>query len=186
MICVIVFLAFIATMFGTAFYGIAQGDPKAMIKPYDFTKSICGVNDTVKDYGKLYFTRLAPDWGDAANPKPSTIVKKITFDEAVCVKECPSKKGQPIQCPPGEKYTEKCEGEESVATTSVMDLCWPHYSTLSDTQKSNWKLVMKFIEKNPVFSQLMNLHTAYKAIIFSMLTAFLLCVIYIYFMSAFA
>ena len=93
MICVVLFLAFIATMFGTAFYGIAQGDPKAMIKPYDFTKSICGVNETVKDYGKLYFTKLAPDWKDAANPTPTDIVRRITFEEAVCVKECPSKKG---------------------------------------------------------------------------------------------
>jgi len=45
---------------------------------------------------------------------------------------------------------------------------------------------MRFIEKNPLFMQLMTLYTAYRAIIFSMLSAFLLCIIYIYFMSIFA
>lgn len=55
-LCVGLFLTFIATMFGVAIFGLVKGDPKAFIKPYDFTNSICGVNDTVKDYGKLYFT----------------------------------------------------------------------------------------------------------------------------------
>lgn len=94
MICVIVFLAFIATMFGTAFYGIVKGDPKALIKPYDFTNNICGVNDTVKDYGKLYFTKLAPDYKDAV--APSRMVRRIFYSEAVCVKECPKEAGETL------------------------------------------------------------------------------------------
>jgi len=130
MVCVVVFLAFIATMMGTAFYGIAQGDPKAFIKPYDHTNMICGVNDTVKDYGKLYFTKLAPDYFDGLAPKK--IVRSIVYSESVCVKECPKEVGQPILCPPGKTYDEKCKDEKSVATTSVMDICWPKYSSLSD------------------------------------------------------
>lgn len=75
-----------------------------MIKPYDFNKQICGVNETVKDYGKLYFTKLAPGMVDILDPTPTELVKRITFERAVCVKECPKKKGEPIECPPGEEY----------------------------------------------------------------------------------
>lgn len=103
-LCAIVFLAFIATMFGAATYGLIKGNPKAMIKPYDFTMSICGVNDTVKDYGKLYLTDLAPTWSESVNPSPMQIARRIIYQDAVCVKECPTKTGQQIQCPPGPEY----------------------------------------------------------------------------------
>jgi hypothetical protein len=201
MICALVFLCFVATMLGTAFYGIVKGDPRAMVKPYDFTRSICGVNDTVKDYGKLYFTKLAPS-GEDLWKDPADFPKRIVFENAVCVKSCPKTvddkiKGFPyfaflsqipskIECPPGDKYAEKCKVDHIVATTSVGDLCWPKFSTLSADQKANWKLVVRSLEKNVVFAQIMNMTTAYRAVIFSMLTAFLLCIIYIYFMSIFA
>lgn len=116
--CVIFFLAFIAAMMGTAFYGLVKGHPKAMIAPYDFTNNLCGVNDTVKDYGKLYFTTLAPTWSDAnLQPSPLQIAKRIFYQEAVCVKECPNKKGLKLKCPPNNanaNYENKCNGVISV------------------------------------------------------------------------
>lgn len=100
-ICVIFFLVFVGCMFGTAIYGLLKGHPKAMLKPYDFTNNFCGIDDSVKDYGKLYFTTLAPTWSDSRlNPSPVQIAKRIFYYEAVCVKECPKKTGLDIQCPP--------------------------------------------------------------------------------------
>lgn len=83
-------------------------------------------------------------------------------------------------------YEDKCESVVSVTTTSLMDLCWPHYEDLSKTEKANWKIVTDYLHKNPVFLQLVNLTTAWRAILFSMASAFIFCIIYIYFMSIFA
>jgi len=184
--CVIFFLVFVGCMFGVAIFGLIQGHPKAMMKPYDFTTEICGVNDTVKDYGKLYFTQLAPTWSQTADPKPLEIARKIMFEEAVCVKACPTKTGIKVECPPGAAYDAKCGGVVGVTTTSMMDICWPHWSELSETEKENWRMVTDAIKTNPFFMQLMNLQTAWAAILTSLLTGFLLCVLYIYFMSVFA
>ena len=108
------------------------------------------------------------------------------YKNAVCVKSCPKTVDDKIECPPGDKYADKCDVKHVVATTSVADLCWPHYSTLTPDQKANWKLVMRGLERNAIFAHIMNLTTAYRAVIFSMLTAFVLCIVYIYFMSIFA
>lgn len=67
-----------------------------------------------------------------------------------------------------------------------MDICWPHWDDLNNSEKAMWNKAMEQIKKNPLFVQLINLRTAYTAILTSMLTAFVLCVIYIYFMSVFA
>lgn len=133
-------------MFGTAFYGLVKGHPKAMLAPYDFTNSLCGVNDTVAEYPKLYFTTLAPTWSDTnLKPSPLQIAKRIFYQEAVCVKECPSAKGQKIQCPPNNakgNYASKCNGVVSVQTTSMMDICFPHWDDLTPTEQENWRMVM--------------------------------------------
>lgn len=68
----------------------------------------------------------------------------------------------------------------------MMDLCWPHYSNLTADQKESWEYVMAGLEENIVFQQLINLQVAWKAILLSMLSAFVLCIIYIYLMAFFA
>lgn len=79
-LCVVFFLVFVSTMFGTAFYGLIKGHPKAMIKPYDFTNKFCGINDTTKEYGKLFLSDLAPKWpqGDF-EPAPTQIAYKMFY-----------------------------------------------------------------------------------------------------------
>lgn len=54
----LLFLLFFGTMLGTIIYSFIHGEPKALTRPYDFTGNICGVNETVKEYGKLYFTSI--------------------------------------------------------------------------------------------------------------------------------
>lgn len=130
-ICAIFFLLFLGTMFGVAIFGTIKGEPKAFIKPYDFSKSICGVNKTVEGHGKLYFTKLSPNMWDAM--EHDTLVRKIVFENAVCVSECPKEAGKDLNelCPKTHAYEAKCSGIKTVKTTSVMDICFPHYSTLS-------------------------------------------------------
>lgn len=55
-LCLVLFLAFLASMVSIAIYSLVKGDPKALYKPYDFKDRICGFDAEVKDYGKLYMT----------------------------------------------------------------------------------------------------------------------------------
>lgn len=67
-----------------------------------------------------------------------------------------------------------------------MDLCFPNMDDLTEMEKENWNIVMEQLKMNPLYMQIVNLYTAYRAILFSMASAFLLCILYIYFMSFFA
>ena len=106
-----------------------------MIKPYDHSLMICGVNESVKDYGKLYLTQLAPIDVDSG---VSTIMRDIFFMQSVCVKECPKKSTDKLV------YNTKNNNETSssdlvkdayiVKTTSIMDICWPDPSGMDDKQ----------------------------------------------------
>ena len=82
-LCGIVFLVFVASLFAVAIYGMIRGDPKRLIKPYDFNSKICDVDDEVKGFGKLYFAEL------------ETI---YSMDQALCVKKCPKKKTDKLDC----------------------------------------------------------------------------------------
>lgn len=55
-LCLVLFLAFLASMVSIAIYSLVKGDPKALYKPYDGKSRICGFDEDVKDYGKLYMT----------------------------------------------------------------------------------------------------------------------------------
>jgi len=37
-----------------------------LLKPYDFLDRICGVDEGVEEYGKLYFSELERTWGDVS------------------------------------------------------------------------------------------------------------------------
>lgn len=112
----------------------------------------------------------------------------------MCVKACP-KKGEKPQCPQNYRdpdtgvnydYDYKCNSVATAGTVSMMDVCWPHWDDMSAEEKDNWDIIMIQLKKNVVYMQFMNLYTAWKAILTSLATAFLLCIIYIYFMSIFA
>ena len=88
LLCVVLFLVFVSCMFGLAFFGIANGNPAKLMAPYDFSSQICGHDPSVKDYPKLYFTKLAPGWDDAIDSDGA--LRRFFYEKAVCVKECPS------------------------------------------------------------------------------------------------
>ena len=58
-LCLVLFLAFLASMASIAMYSLIKGNPKTLYKPYDHANRICGFSPGVEDYGKLYMTRLS-------------------------------------------------------------------------------------------------------------------------------
>lgn len=62
-ICVILFLAFVASMLGACIYGYVNGHPAKLVAPYDLTNRHCGIDD-LKEFPNLYFTKLTPGWED--------------------------------------------------------------------------------------------------------------------------
>lgn len=68
----------------------------------------------------------------------------------------------------------------------MLGLCWPDPTKFTEEQKKSWSMVVNELEKNVVFRQFVNIQVAYRAVLFSMLSALFLCIIYIYFMSIFA
>ena len=80
-------------MLGCTVYGINNGDVKKMMAPYDKDNNFCGVSNATKNYPSLYFPQLQKDATD-------NIVRSI-FRHAICVKKCPKKQGDPIECSAG-------------------------------------------------------------------------------------
>ena len=77
-----------------------------MLKPYDFKARVCRVDDGVKEYGKLYFSQLSRTWGDVskvANEDYESIIWDKLHESTVCVKACPAKQGDAIECPPDDE-----------------------------------------------------------------------------------
>ena len=77
--CAILFISFVASMFGMCIYGFVVGDPQKMLNPYDGNKNFCGIDPGFEEYPMLYLTNLGADTPD-----------KI-FESGVCLKECPPK-----------------------------------------------------------------------------------------------
>lgn len=189
-LCAVLFLAFLSVMFASAIYGLIKGKPRTMVAPYDHSEMTCGIIDDVKDYGKLYLARLEPQPDDADNiGHPTRIMRRIFFEDAVCVKKCPMSKDDTLE---GNMNDDKSaelimDANDNIFTThSVMDICWPDFDDMSEDAKENWMLILEGLEENVVFMQMMNLYSAWKAIVFSMFMALLLSIAYIYFLSVFA
>ena len=189
-LCAVLFLAFLSVMFASAFYGLIKGEPRTMVAPYDHSEMTCGIDDDVKDYGKLYLARLAPTEYDQENiHHPTRVMRRIFFEDAVCVKKCPMTKDDTLEGNMNDEYSAELIMEANdniIATHSVMDICWPNFDEMDEADKENWTLVINGLERNVVFMQLMNMYTAWSAIVFSMIMALILSIAYIYFLSIFA
>lgn len=159
-----------------------------MIKPYDHSEMICGFDEDVKDYGKLYLAKLEPQPSDVANAKhPGRVLRRIFFEDSVCVKKCPQSEDDTLE---GNEADEKSSkliiAATIIKTHSVMDICWPVVKDMSQDAKDNWDIIIEGLQRNQLFMQMMNLINAWKAILFSMFTALVLSILYIYFLSIFA
>lgn len=171
--CLLLFLAFLGTMGGCTYYGIANGDVPKMMAPYDYKNRFCGFGE-LKEYDNLYFTKLDFD----ANER----VVLSLFSNAVCVKDCPKNAGDPIECADNDSL---CEGIETFKTLDLLNYCIPRGMTTE--QKSNFKEgYFRMLESNPFGQQLIEIYNCATALSLSMLNAFLLSMIYLWAVSTFA
>lgn len=94
MLCCIIFSVFIGCLFGFSIWGLAEGEVDMLMSPVDGNGNICGfsVNATtgvnVTAYPALWIADL-----DKATSDPTNM-----FKYAVCVKECPTKHNETVQC----------------------------------------------------------------------------------------
>lgn len=111
------------------------------------------------------------------------MVRAILYENAVCVKSCPTETGKNLDCPDLDNgnYKTKC-AVKSVKTRSVFGMCMPR--DLHGDQKANWGVVNDYLKENSdIYMTLLNVSTASTSIMVSVLTALVLCIVYIYFMS---
>jgi choline transporter-like protein 2/4/5 len=91
MLCCLIFVAFIASMFFITGYAVSEGDPVRIITPFDSVGNRCGAENQGIDYDPAnttdftefkykHFTSLV-DAAVESNP--------LKIYEAICVKECP-------------------------------------------------------------------------------------------------
>ena len=170
------------------------------------------MNTSVKDYGKLYITSLAPvettkttdtkttdskttDSKDSdkksmltISPAFEKVFKTIFYQNSVCVKACPTDKtGLKLECPSDAKSQALCKTvKQPHATRSFMDVCVPYPNSLSATEKKNWDTIVEGLRKNRIFNYFVYLISSWKAIVFSMVGSLVLSLLYIFFMSLFA
>jgi hypothetical protein len=113
-------------MFG---YGAKHGQIEVILAPVDGDKRICGYSEGVKEYPYLYLADLT---SAMANPT-------MMFNVGSCVKACPEKKGDKIECTDTVKTKGfgGCETKPIYGTSTVPGLkyCIPDTTELSFMQK---------------------------------------------------
>ena len=138
-LCCILFTAFVTGMLVSAIYGYAAGEPWKLIAPIDGENRVCGYDDAVKDYPKLYIDNIVQAIGDIDD----------AFSYGVCVKECPSSADDTIKCVNTAKVgdCQPAEGE-GYGTTEILSYCYPEYDTLPQAAKDEWDSVQDQFSAN--------------------------------------
>ena len=110
--CLFVFLAFIASMGYVTFVGFHEGDINRLIAPIDGEFKFCGIEKGYDEYKNLYI----------ADFTQKTVVG--LFDSAVCVKKCPNKITDEVECKPTASVPD-CKPEEAYASKTIVNICFP-------------------------------------------------------------
>ncbi len=110
-------------MFFCSVLGYINGAPWKLIAPIDGDNRICGYTPGTEDYTHLYIANI----DEAATPSNVHNV----FEYGVCVKECPTKKDEPIECVPTTEITScTIPADEQYTTYEVFSYCIPNYDSL--------------------------------------------------------
>jgi hypothetical protein len=97
--CCLLFTVFLVTMVGVAGYGVTTGNPMLLITPFDKDGNGCGLNETTKEYPKLYFPSI--DFNAASKSLSNVKNAADILKYAACVKECPrADVSTPVLCKP--------------------------------------------------------------------------------------
>ena len=82
-------------MFAVAIYGLIKGSPGRLFAPYDMQERFCGYDEGVEEYPYMFIANLKWTYTDASSAawgEYEAIYKRVFFEEAVCVKQCPTEK----------------------------------------------------------------------------------------------
>ena len=174
-LCCILFTAFVTGMLVSAIYGYAAGEPWKLIAPIDGDNRVCGYDEAVKDYPKLYIDNIIQAINDIDD----------AFAYGVCVKECPSSADSTIECVDVAKVG-NCQPEEGegYGTNEIFSYCYPIYDTLPQEAKDNWDTVREQFSSNEYGSGIFaELSEAKWVLLLSTLIALICTLIYIKFMD---
>jgi len=113
-LCLIIFLAAVASMGYCSWYGHTYGDVDRLTSPIDADLNICGITEGFEDYPYLYLTDF------------SSLSVTGIFGSGVCVKACPTGPSFAIDCKPNGGVA-SCDVPEDAQyfTISVLEYCFP-------------------------------------------------------------
>ena len=183
--CLVVFGVFFVAMVAITGYTMKEGNVDKMVAPVDMHLNFCGFGDRA-EYQKLYFAYEGiTESADLLN-------------KGICMKSCPARHAQidTANVHPDDKtyinnYNDYYSGENSgaYASKSVIDYCIPVPSDFKEDRPDeveNVKQALAMMTQNGPGVLLNDLYLSSRAIYWSMATAFILCILYIYLMSIFA
>ena len=176
-LCLLLFFATIGAMGYASFYGFKHGDVNRLTAPLDGDWRFCGSDPEVKQFQKLYITKLGI----------TTNINDI-FKTGVCVRACP-KKDEVIAAADFAKTSTFVDAtiKAEYTTLSVMDFCLPsNKHELPDDIKKGFEMVQEQFRESPGASYIEDISKAGKAVKYSFLTGILYAFVFIYLMSAFA
>jgi hypothetical protein len=110
--CLLVFLAFVASMGYVTFVGFHEGDIKKLIAPLDGEFKFCGISPGYEEYGNLYIA-------DFTQKSVSGLL-----ESGVCVKECPKLATDPVDCKATASVPD-CKPEEAYPSRTMINVCMP-------------------------------------------------------------
>lgn len=168
----ILFLSFVASMFGMCIYGFVAGDPQKMLNPYDGKNNFCGLDPGFEEYPMLYLSDLGLE-----DPE-------LIFKSGVCVKECPprSNKKVTLETPSG-----GIEVETTYKSKIVLQYCFPDFA--GDTKSphiKHWKRALERFLDNPAGANFTDMYLSSRAIYLSMFLAPLYILFFVLLLSKFA
>lgn len=176
-LCLLLFLATFATMIALSIYGLVKGNIAELIGGINGENEICGVGE-LKDYPYLYLTNLELNDID------------LLFQQGVCVKECPEKDDQNLECH-STIFVPNCDDDQvrqmMYETRTLAGYCVPkHLDDMNDEFKAGWEQVQTTFKNSQAGQFFNDLQISKKAIFASLVLGFVYSTLYIYAMSNFA
>ena len=174
--CCLLFTATFVGMIICSFIGYISGDPWKLIAPIDGNNNICGWTEGYEEYEHLYI-------GDIENALGGIIDSVDVFDYGLCVKECPAKKDDVIECKTTSKvdYCQPKTGEE-YTTYEFLSYCIPNVDSLPEDVKTAYESVSTSILGGSAGSAASDIMEAKWNILISVFICLVVTMIYIFLM----
>ena len=176
-ICLGVWIAFIASLFYLTWYGNANGNVRKLIAPIDGDHKLCGEAQNFESMRFLYLTDFSPE----------SVIS--LFDSGVCVDKCPSAADAPIGGCENTAGVPDCTAVKVRKTFKVLTYCVPDFTdgtSWTPEVKKKWMTVWDTFLATSAGSSVNDLYLASNAIWASIALAPIYCFIFIAIMSAFA